>query len=220
MRDIGAIIFLLFIVGQGVAAVVTSLKKRQAKAAAEQAAELSIDKKRGRSTQAQTQAQTQTQARSPVETRLPPVRQVEARTEAIQVKATQATTRRNEIIARRLEQVKDLRELKLERSANSPQQPQGQPRTAPPAKVPPRRQPVILKPVSQPEPNSTTGDTVHLEAKASKDVWAIAPVKRRRRHVAGIRSAFRSRARLRDLVVMKEVFETPLALRKDPFTPG
>jgi hypothetical protein len=212
MRDIGAIIFLLFIVGQGVAAVVTSLKKRQAKAAAEQAAELSIDKKRGRSTQAQTQA------RSPVETRLPPVRQVEARTEAIQVKATQATTRRNEIIARRLEQVKDLRELKLERSANSPQQPQGQPRTAPPAKVPPRRQPVILKPVSQPEPNSTTGDTVHLEAKASKDVWAIAPVKRRRRHVAGIRSAFRSRARLRDLVVMKEVFETPLALRKDPFT--
>jgi hypothetical protein len=216
MRDIGAIIFLLFIVGQGVAAVVTSLKKRQAKAAAEQAAELSIDKKRGRSTQ--TQAQTQTQARSPVETRLPPVRQVEARTEAIQVKATQATTRRNEIIARRLEQVKDLRELKLERSANSPQQPQGQPRTAPPAKVPPRRQPVILKPVSQPEPNSTTGDTVHLEAKASKDVWAIAPVKRRRRHVAGIRSAFRSRARLRDLVVMKEVFETPLALRKDPFT--
>lgn len=218
MRDIGAIIFLLFIVGQGVAAVVGSLKKRQAKAAAEQAAELSIDKKRGRSTQ--TQAQTQTQARIPVETRLPPVRQVEARTEAIQVKATQATTRRNEIIARRLEQVKDLRELKLERSANSPQQPQGQPRTAPPAKVLPRRQPVILKPVSQPEPNSTTVDTVHLEAKASEDVWAIPPAKRRRRHVAGIRNAFRSRARLRDLVVMKEVFETPLALRKDPFTPG
>ena len=43
MKELGTIIFLIFIVAQGVAAVVTSLKKRQAEAERKQAEDLSTD---------------------------------------------------------------------------------------------------------------------------------------------------------------------------------
>ena len=245
MRDLGAIIFLLFIVGQGVAAVVASLKKRQAKAAEEQAAEMAIDKKRGGLVSSQTQPpnqvsiQASAQTRMPTETRPSPAQQLELRTQADVVRSTQAagtqvpntrvpntqvpntqvkvTSRREEFIARRRAQIEELRDLaraRTERSAGSPTQPQSQPRTAPPAKAPPR-QPAVRTPVAQPE---AAGSAAEPETNAAEDFWATKPSKRRGGRGIGIHRAVRSRSRLRELVVLKEVLEPPLALRKDPFT--
>ena len=221
MRDLGAIIFLLFIVGQGVAAVVASLKKRQAKAAEEQAAEMSIDKKRD----GPISTQTETQARMPVESRSESMKDLERPPMTRPVKATsveptqvKVTSRREEFIARRREQIEELRELARARteraSTGTPKQPQGRPATPAPAKAPPRQRPVVLKPVVQPEPVSAVPEP---EASASEDFWATKPGKRRVRRGRGIHRAVRSRARLRELVILKEVLEPPLALRKDPF---
>ncbi len=209
-KDIGAIIFLLFIVGQGVAAVVAALKKRQAKAAKEQAAELSIANKPSdsRVIQADAKSPVQVKAGTPTSTTRPDT-------------IVRPPSGREELIARRRAQIEELKKQARVRRGESSAPTRKAPGTAQPAAPPTRavqvqRPPVAFRPVQEPEPVPVTPETD--ETDQTNDVWAITRSRGSSRRGSSIRGAVRSRGRLRDLVVLKEVLDPPLALRSDPFT--
>jgi len=213
-KDIGAIIFLLFIVGQGVAAVVTALKKRQAKAAKDQAAELSTATKMSDSRVIQTDAQRPVQVKTGTPTSTKPPETL-----------LRPTAGRDELIARRRAQIEELKEQARVRRGETQVPTRKAPatvRAATPPTQPTQNPSVVFRPVPEPQPAMVSAEPAEpaepAETDQSKDVWAISPSRRSGRHGRRIRGAVRSRRRLRDLVILKEVLDPPLALRSDPFT--
>ena len=213
MNSIGGLIFLLVIVAQGVAAVVAGIKKRQAEAAKAQQAQ---------------QAQQVRGARGGVS--------ADATRQAPSNRAKAAgADPRLDVVSRRRRQIEELRRQAQERTAGRtirtgkateqptaarrPFEPTARPATA---KAPPRpaTPPQAAPPVIDPAVLSNTPEA-RVKATASPvfehTIGRGAPESGRSgagsaRRLAG---ALRSRRKLRELMVLKEVLDPPLALRSD-----
>jgi hypothetical protein len=212
MGTLGSLIFLLVIVAQGVSAVVVALKKRQE--AREKAA--------GKAARPDASVM-----RPPTEPTTPP-REPQAPVSASPVE--DAIRNRDAMVKRRREQIEELRARAQSRTAKTPsrpvetieQPPSGSsdiptrqrtaqrtparppaPSVTPPVVIPaPVRQVPRMAPVTTPAP---------LEAEEN---WSP-PVKRSAPRLRKYRSMLNRGDRIRDLIVLKELLDPPLALRQD-----
>jgi len=208
MNSIGGLIFLLIIIAQGVAAVVAGIKKRQAEAAKAQQAQ-----------QAQQSGGLQSRAGIDVGTQTP-----------VNDRGTLVADPRSDVVSRRRRQIEELRRQAQQRVADRPartgnatEQPTAARRplepTARPAQAPPRPA-APAPPQVVPLPATQQRQPVR-DARPESPIFGAFDRATSRSEGRGGRTArqlagtLRSRSKLRELVVLKEVLDRPLALRTD-----
>ena len=224
MNSIGGLIFLLIMVAQGVAAIVAGIKKRQAEA----------EKARGGLTDASEKnrfATTESRPTDPAsttsETTGDPRRDVIARRRRqIEELRKQAKDRLEGKVARKVDQA--ARTTSRTRAEPviaaqpapqaAPPQPPVRPAMRPPSVVSGQAPPTSSNPLNWAAVDAS-GDVAEG---ASEPAFgeAYQPLLReasrtRSSMVPGLRSSLKSRRRLRELVVLKELLDPPLALRRN-----
>lgn len=222
MNSIGGLIFLLIMVAQGVAAIVAGIKKRQAEA--EKAAKAAGGTMRSSSTP----QRAGTESKATATSASPPV----------------PADPRLDVVSRRRRQIEELRRqakdrvagkvaVKADSTAKTAPRMRAEPViAAEPAPQTTAPQPTIQAPpiaapvAQQASPVRSTllnwGATTASEA-ASQPASSEAPLRSPLEHAPragsslrpGLRGALKSRQRLRELVVLKEILDPPLALRRN-----
>ena len=221
MGTLGSLIFLLVILAQGVSAVVVALKKRQEAREAERSASEPTIK---------------------AESKAPPTRRdpvLDERSTAAPAPSTDSA--RNDVVQRRRQQIEELRRQAMERKAGQikatgkkrepvrisaePVARQKPAMTATPKPPPPGGRPAIARvpdvvpPMAPALSRRPDSKQPSKPAASTPPVWGVGRQSVRARNRIRYRSMLGDQARLKDLIVLKEILDPPVTLREGPGIP-